>query len=140
MPPNKSRLIGTQAGCITKAGYRVISIGGVVYRSGRLAWFYIREEWPKAEIDHRDTNRANDVWTNLREATRSQNEQNTKKRSIGRSGLKGAIWSQRHLAWISRVTVNGKRVILGTFSCPAASHFAYLIAADKHYGEFARGA
>lgn len=32
-----------------------------------------------------------------------------------------------------------KRIYLGWFTCPAAAHFAYVIAADKAFGEFARG-
>jgi hypothetical protein len=37
-----------------------------------------------------------------------------------------------------RIMYKGSRRFLGYFSCPAAAHFAYVIAADKYFGEFAR--
>ena len=40
--------------------------------------------------------------------------------------------------WMARIKVNGVGIYLGLFDCPAAAHFAYIIEADKQFGEFAR--
>ena|SRR3990167_1812976 len=48
-------------------GYLNLYINGKMYRSHRLAWFYIHGKWPKFEIDHVDRNRANNSIKNLRD-------------------------------------------------------------------------
>jgi hypothetical protein len=91
-PPNhNTRLRGKVAGTVRQDGYRKIRINGVPYYSGRLAWFYMTGEWPKEEVDHRDRDPSNDKWSNLREATSSQNKYNRKPddlRGVYRSGSK----------------------------------------------------
>jgi hypothetical protein len=67
---------GDRAGTLSVYGYRVICIDGACYRGGRLAWFYVRGRWPREQIDHRDRDRANDRFENLRLATQLLNNQN----------------------------------------------------------------
>ena len=81
--------VGDQAGVIGHYGYRIIKIDGTAYRANRLAWFYVIGEWPAAQIDHKATDRSNDKWDNLREATQSKNTANGKLRSTNTSGLQG---------------------------------------------------
>ena len=69
---------GVLAGSIKAAGYREIEIDGVTYQAHRLAWLHVTGEWPDAEIDHRDLDRGNNSWENLRAATSSQNHANRK--------------------------------------------------------------
>ena len=75
---------------------------------------------------------------NLRLCTPSQNLANMKKSSKSTSGIKGVSWSKRHRKWEAWVSVNGRRIFLGSFNTPEASHAAYARAARQHYGEFAR--
>ena len=65
---------GARAGCIHKSsGYRVIRIDGKLYREHRVIFFWMTGKWPDKEVDHRDLDKSNNRWHNLREATRSQN-------------------------------------------------------------------
>jgi hypothetical protein len=47
-------------------GYRYVKIDGQEYRADHFAHFYMTGEWPKHEIVHRDGNRANNAWDNIR--------------------------------------------------------------------------
>lgn len=129
---------GDQAGTLDPlTGYIKIYIDGVNYYAHRLAWFYVYGVWPDPEIDHKDTVRGNNKWENLREGTRSQNEANIKVRSANPTCLKG-VTLRKDGKFASRLMVNYKERWLGLFDCPAAAHFAYVIEADKAFGEFAR--
>jgi len=127
-------------GTIDDKGYLRIKIDGRSYRAQRLAWLWMTGAWPVADIDHRDLNRANNCWENLREATDSQNKANMRARSDNKSGFKGVSWDKAKQKWIAQIEHYGKGIKLGRFDCRAAAHFAYIIAADKYFGEFSRAA
>jgi len=103
----------------------------------RLASLYMTGKWPpKDSIDHHDLDGSNNRWSNLREATKSQNSAN--RRSNNSSGLKGISWDPKRRRWCARITVRGRTMHLGWFPCKIAAHLAYVVAADKYFGEFAR--
>lgn len=133
-----SARIGSVAGCDDGHGYFKITVDYHPYRRGRLAWLYMTGHWPENEIDHRNLNKADDRWSNLRNATDSQNQANKTKPQSNKSGLKGVSWQKRSGKWRSAISIGHKNQSLGFFDCPAAAHFAYLIAADIAFGEFAR--
>ena len=137
------RLINTssrwKAGLITGSKHRdceSIRFDGKSYRAHRLAWFYMTGDWPPHEVDHINMNPHDNRWSNLRLATRSQNGANKRAYSTNTSGLKGVAWHKRGNKW--RATVGRKHI--GLFDCPAAAHFAYIVAADGVYGKFSRAA
>src|SRR5262245_11249534 len=68
---------GDIAGTRTPHGYLVIGIRGTNYFAHRLAFLWVKGEWPKAELDHINLLKIDNRWVNLREATRSQNMFNT---------------------------------------------------------------
>jgi hypothetical protein len=119
-------------------GRRRIRVDGHSYLSSRLAVLWMTGMWPVNEIDHEDTNKLNDRWMNLREATRLQNAKNYRKPANNTSGLKGASWVTRDKKWRSQISVDGKKIHLGDFDCPAAAHLAYALASAKLHGEFGR--
>lgn len=133
-----ARRSGSCAGCDQGDGYLRIGLRGKLYLAHRLAWFWMTGGWPVSKIDHRDLNGLNNRWKNLREATDSQNRMNTYRRSDNTSGFKGVHWQAPNEKWQARIITDGKRQSLGLFDCAAAAHFAYVVAADKSYGEFAR--
>ena len=84
------------------------------------------------DIDHIDRNPLNNQRSNLRSATRRQN--NTNSKGTGKSGFKGVDHYGRR--WRARIRVNGEEINLGTFDTPEEAHEAYQEAAIKYHGEF----
>jgi len=125
----------TIAGAIeTIEKYRSIKIGGYSYKAHRLAWFYMTGEWPPHEVDHINGERSDNRWANLRSATKSQNQQNTRKpRAHGTSGFLG-VSKRRHnppLPWLAQIRINGQGYNLGQYATPEEAHSAYLEAKRK---------
>jgi HNH endonuclease/AP2 domain len=109
-----------------------------VYNEHQLAWFYMTGRWPKPTIDHRDGDSTNNRWNNLRQATASQNNANRRRPRNNTSGYKGVYRGRRPGQWRAQIGKNGRTKYLGTFPTRQAAHAAYVAAARKHYGEFAR--
>lgn len=118
-------------------GYVVIYVDGIRYRAHHLAWLYMTGEWPD-QLDHRDLNRSNNRWENIRIATQAQNMMNRPLQLNNTSGLKGVYWCKKEKKWRARIKTTEKHVNLGYFDCRAAGHLAYIVAADIHHGEFSR--
>jgi hypothetical protein len=122
---------GAVAGSVCKVhGYVYIGIDWVKHPAHRLAWLYVRGEWPQFDIDHIDGDRANNRIGNLRDVSRSVNLQNARKaRSDSQSGLLGALRNRNR--WMSRIKANGRMIHLGSFDTPEEAHAAYLAAKRK---------
>ncbi len=130
---------GLELGHVEANGYRRLMIDGKRYLSHRLAWFYVHGVWPSIDLDHRDLKRDHNWIDNLREATDSQNHANTRPLK-SKSGLKGAHWNAARGCWQSYIKINGRSIFLGRFDKPRAAHEAYVTAAGRLQGEFARAA
>ena len=131
---------GSIAGTPDKKGYIRIVVDRRSYAAHRLAWFYMTGEWPPCLVDHRDLNKARNVWSNLRLASNSQNGQNSALSSRNSTGYKRVCWHKRLKKYQVAIKVDGKQLHLGTFDDPKVAHEAYVAAAIKYYGEFARAA
>lgn len=108
--------------------YICIEVDGRCYRAHRLAWFYVTGQWPTHHIDHKDGNKSNNIFDNLREATMAQNKQNLQKapRNNVSCGLLGV--TRRGNRWSARIEYGDKRRSLGNYATPEEAHQAYLIA------------
>lgn len=116
---------GMIAGTHDKDGYTQISIDSRLYKASRLAWFYIKGEWPGFEVDHRNTTRSDNSWDNLRQATNAQNKQNIRKaHADSKSGFLGVCANRGR--WQAEIQVNGKKKHIGYFDTPELAHAAYL--------------
>lgn len=89
------------------------------------------------EADHQDKNKLNNRIENLRECTRSQNQQNQLKRTDREytSKYKGVDW--RDNQWRCRITANKIRVLIGYFDNEEAAGNAYNYCAKILHKEFA---
>ena len=125
---------GDVAGSLQQ-GCRRVRIDGRRYRGSRLAWLYMTGVWPEHEVDHINLDSTDNRWGNLREATRAQNQANTRARGL--SGLKGACLHHSG-AWEAKITVAGKTIHLGHFNTREAAFRAYADAALKYFGEYAK--
>lgn len=93
-----------------------------------VVFTWINGRWPiqGLEVDHIDRNPFNQRWYNLREVTRRQNMQNTR-RNRG-----GAYKHKIKDIWNATIFVNGKSVYLGSFKTEKEARAAYLTACASH--------
>lgn len=109
------RHVGKRAGSVLANGYRYINILNKLHLEHRLAWLWMIGEWPTAQVDHINRDRADNRWVNLREATNQENQNNTKLRSTNKSGVRGVSWDKRKNRWYATITVDGKMMNLGRY-------------------------
>lgn len=89
------------------------------------------------DVDHITGNRLDNRKCNLRLATRSQNLQNSRKRTGCSSIFKGVHWMKDNLKWRAKIKVNGKTLSLGCYSDEKQAAKAYNEAAKLYFGDFA---
>jgi len=94
---------------------------------------------PKGKIiDHINHNGLDNRKANLRFVTRQQNSWNKRKQRGGCSSkYKGVTWSKRSGKWQTRITYNGKSILIGYFDDEQAAAEAYDGKAAELYGEYA---
>lgn len=92
---------------------------------------------PKMHVDHWDHNTLNNLESNLRLATNSQNHMNRIKRNNTSSKYKGVHLHKTNKKWLARIIIDGERKNLGYFLSEVEAARAYNKAAIAHYKEFA---
>jgi len=128
-------------GCINfKTGYLVIRIDNKLYQAHRLVFLYMTGDIPEY-VDHIDCNKLNNKWSNLRKATKSQNEMNKPKKITNKTGFKGVVFvkARSHLKtpWKAQITCNRKQIALGYFETAELAANAYNKAALNLFQEYA---
>jgi hypothetical protein len=123
---------GQQAGMIGPRGYRVITLNRKIYREHRLAWLYMYGVWPTI-IDHINRNPIDNRIENLREVTRSQNQQNRTQDPRNKSGARGVVWAKNAKKWRAQIRINKKSIYLGYFDLVEDAARAYVTAAKKYH-------
>lgn len=104
-----------------------------------VIWSMLGRVIPKGMvIDHIDNNPWNNSLSNLRLATRSQNNMNRSMDSRNKSGFKGVSWSKECNKWVAQIGANKKHYHLGVFDDPQKAHEAYVDAAKRLHKEFAK--
>jgi hypothetical protein len=126
---------GAIAGCIAR--YRVISIDGCLYCSAPLAWFYVKGEWSKLEIDHNNLDKADDRWENLREATHGENQHNRRLQKNSSTGYIGVSIDLARQCWSVSVKLNGKDHKVRCRGSLAEAAMMRAELAQKLHGDFA---
>lgn len=138
-PGAHSELLGEEAGTFPKSGNKIycyITIDGVKYKRGRLAFLYMTGTMPPSCIDHINGISTDDRWCNLRAASVLQNNWNHKRRSKA-SDLPMGVRSTKSGRFAARIGVHGKQISLGSFDTIEAASAAYQQARSKYFGQFA---
>lgn len=116
---------GAVAGDMNRRGYWRICVDQRRYIASVLAWFYMTGAWPEQDIDHKDGVRHHNWWSNLREVSRSVNNQNQRRAQLGsKSGYLGV--SPNRKGWAASINADGVKHHLGTFATPQQAHAAYV--------------
>lgn len=115
-------------------GYISVSIKGVRFYSHRIIWALVTGNDPgNMTIDHIDGDRKNNLFQNLRLATRRQQSYN----SPGRGEYKkGVSWHEGAGKYQAHIRVGGENRYLGIFGTEDAAAAAYNIVAAEVHGDF----
>jgi hypothetical protein len=134
------RCAGQRAGYLDKSGYWRIRIDGQRYQLSRAIWLLRTGIDPgDQQVDHRDGNKANNKFRNLRLATRSLNQANARRSARNKTGAKGVCLGKGG-KYIAQIRKDAKTIHLGTFSSIGEAHEAYRRAAIELFGVFAQAA
>ena len=117
---NKSnKKAGSVAGCVKKkSGYRYITINKQECAAHRIAWLLVTKKDPYPyEIDHKDRNKGNNAFHNLRQATIQQNSSNRKIGSNNTSGHKSITYQSHQTSnpWVVCIHQQNKSHYVGSF-------------------------
>lgn len=125
--------IFSEAGNITKFGYRVIMIDGKNHFAHRLAWLYVYGSWPENFIDHINRGKDDNRICNLRDVNKSENAQNIyRPQSHNKTGYRGVCKHGKN-GWRACIGVMGKQINIGTYRSPELAYEAYVEAKKKYH-------
>lgn len=127
--------VGQIAGNLSVKGYWKFQLAGKIYLAHRVAFLFMKGRWPRI-IDHKDGDRQNNRWSNLREVTSSQSVTNSV-RNVGASGLRGVNFNPKLSKWLVRIGYEGQRTYVGSYDTKEEAERAYLIASNDIHGEYA---
>lgn len=93
---------------------------------------------PKINVDHKHGNETinDNRKSNLRIATKTENARNHKLHNDNTSGCSGVQWKPKCQAWEAWITVNYKKIYLGTFVNKEDAIKARKDAENKYFGEW----
>ena len=108
-------------------GYFQVAIAGSYIMVARLVFLIMTGSFPKVDVDHINGDKADNRWSNLREATKSENLQNQRQaRSDNSTGYLGVSLEKKTGKFRSYITIEGNHAYLGTFTKAEDAHAAYL--------------
>ena|SRR6185436_13759977 len=110
----------------TKINDRKVSIGTFILGA--------KDEF---QVDHKDRDIFNNIRSNLRYATISENCMNKGISKRNTSGYKGVCWRTARRKWQASIKVNGKLINIGSSDSKIEAAKMYNAAALKHFGPFA---
>lgn len=125
-----SKFAKTKAGHIDGSGYIQIRVDWKMIQAHHIIWALMTGEWPKNQIDHRNGKRDDNRFSNLREATPSEQNQNVALRKDNQAGLTG-VHQRGSGRWRAAISARGRRHSLGSFDTKEEAHAAYLDAKNR---------
>lgn len=101
-------------GCIDKSnGYRRICVQGKQRYAHRVAWLYMTGQWPEDQIDHKNMDRSDNRFDNLRQANNSENNQRSRARSDSQTQVLGVSLHKKAGKYIAQIRHQGQSRYLG---------------------------
>jgi hypothetical protein len=134
--PHSKYKAGDVAGRKVKDGYMQVCVNRIRILNHQVVFKMFHGYVPKT-IDHIDGNIQNNSVENLRPATISQNQYNSKVSTRNKSGVKGVHWNVSNKKWQVQLSINGKQSTLGYFADLELADLVAQEARDKYHGAFA---
>jgi len=125
--------IGAIAGAPRYDGYVELRLDGELIHAHRLAFVWMTGVLPE-EVDHINSDKSDQRWSNLRIATRSQNGVHKGANKNNKLGVKGVRKNKKKFE--ERIWRDGKTVAIGFFSTIEQASEAYKQISLKQHGEF----
>ena len=121
-----------EAGCdaggvASDTGYVQIMIAKKKRFGHRIAFLLMTGFWPVGQVDHINGVRSDNRWKNLRDVPKLVNAQNLRSARVdSKLGVMGVQFHKKSEKYVSRITANGRKIILGYFDCAEKAGTAYL--------------
>jgi len=125
---------GKRAGTLTN-GYRYVGFDGRRYKEHRII-FFMHHGYMPAIVDHKDRNKTNNTLSNLRAATKAQNQMNVEPRVDNKHGIPGLYYSEKWSKWRVHISFNGKEKYLGQCDTLLDAACIRRSAENQQYGEY----
>jgi hypothetical protein len=124
-----------------RLGYRlvILIVDGIrsCVPANQLAFALITGNWSNTFIDHKNRNKLDNSWENLRPASKQQNNFNAGKYASATSEFKGVRFESETNKWSARIQCNRVTKFLGLFELEIEAASVYDKAATSLHGEFA---
>jgi hypothetical protein len=118
-------------------GYLRVGYRGRKMKAHRVIWAMVTGDHPKGQIDHKNGDRSDNRWCNLREATNGQNVANSTRRRDSKTGVKCVQFRGRH-GFLVRVTKDGVKHSFGYHPTLEEAEAAAIAARQQLHGSFAK--
>lgn len=115
-------------------GYKSITYCGFRFFVHRLI-FLLKGLPEPLIVDHVNQDKSDNRWVNLRSVNKRQNNTNQGLRKDNTSGYKGVYYHKDNKSWMSRISLNGKMVYLGSYPSVEEAANAYDKAVSTYHGE-----
>jgi len=128
--------IGDIAGSTGSHGYVHIQICRKIYKAHRLAFLYMKGDWPEYAIDHINGIKNDNRFCNLREASCSDNQKNRGVRKHSTTGVTGVYLNKITGKYYPYIMIDDKNAYP---KCDGTYDDAVRVRKEaeiKHYGEF----
>ena len=99
---------------------------------------FILDASNNTEVDHVSRDTLDNRRCNLRLATRSQNQINTRKIIGTTSKYKGVSWKTSNRKWVAQIQSNKKKIFIGYFDYETQAALAYNNKAKEFFGDFVK--
>lgn len=124
MVPKQGRNIYKPAGTVDFRGYRSIKYAGLTLYLHRVAWLYMKKEWPPMDVGFKDGNPANLRWDNLILVTKAEkqhayrklgDEMSKEARPVPQKVYKRATFSNAEVRLAVEEFIRGKKLVNGVY-------------------------
>lgn len=128
---------GKEAGALRPTGYVVVEIDSKPVMAHWLVWIMHNGNFD-GYIDHIDGNRSNNKIENLRVVNWAENQWNRKISHNNKIGIKGVRIRKDSSKYEARITVNKKRIVLGSYKDLELAELVMIMAREKYHGVYAK--
>jgi hypothetical protein len=104
----------------------------------RVAWLIVTGSFPNYQIDHINIDKSDCRISNVRMATKSENQCNIPYSGKSKSGFKGVYFHRHSGMYTARISKNNIEISLGYFHSAEDAFQKRVSVLAKYHGEFAR--